>query len=453
MTLLTRTQIVESNQDRLAKIRSVQINSKSFCAPAYFPKIESSIELDNIITVDDLYSNVTGFVFEIQDYNDITTKINSLRGQQPLFGSEEGIYQKFKDKVIIIDTMPEVLFYSGTKEQLKFRKLSGLPEGIEKILNRENSQQYTTRWRELYNMKMGLGVQKWIISRLSTMGADQLLPVIPFINNEADAEILLKITMAMNYDLQKVLSISMKGYEAEPSYYFAMNYRVFSNEQFKEKLLNSIASLAEWQNRLNEESSEYRRVTMLYFKILEFNSQNTSCRVNFRSFLKEISMIRDMYKLSVIFFDTSNLFGQLALACGADAFSERTTCRQKLTSADCSGYGKGSIYLTGEEYECPISYDEYVKKFKANNNLPLCSHELCKKYLTKDVIENNLTNYNKESRRIHNMLCKLDHVKETKEHIKNNDIRSIVFKIGKSNDVGMNYINPYYNENRIAISK
>ena len=55
-----------------------------------------------------------------------------------------------------------------------------------------------------------------------------------------------------------------------------------------------------------------------------------------------------------------------------------------------------------------------------------------------------MANYNKESRRIHQLLSRFDDVDEIREAMKGNNLRDITFKIGHSNDASLNYLNPYH---------
>lgn len=443
MTLISKTIISEADKvDKLAKIRQVRINSKSFESPAYFPKIESSIELEEILSNDDHNSITKGLVFEIQDYVGITNRTVASKGQTTLDPDIEPMYERFLGKIIIIDTMPEVLYYR-CRDREEYKKLMGLPQPIKDILDRSKRWQYISKWRIISSQKKGLNLQKYAISKLSSLGSDVVLPLVPYLYTPS--KVLLRIARDMNQDLQKALSLSLKMYDCEPSYYFAMDHRVFSDRAFKDELVQAIYHLAQNQNTMEEDPSPFRKSTMTFIKVLNIDSKNVACRKNFRDFLKEISAWRDLFGLSFVFLDTTDLFGQLTLTCGSDAFSERTTSRRSLRGSGSSGYSIGSIYLAGDEYECTVDFTNvYFPKFEENNDCPLCAHEYCKTHLKRDVLDPVKTNYNKMSRRIHNVLSKFDHISEVKKHIENHDIASITWKIGNSNDINLNYVNPYY---------
>lgn len=117
----------------------------------------------------------------------------------------------------------------------------------------------------------------------------------------------------------------------------------------------------------------------------------------------------------MFFYCSPNLTGQLFLCSGADIFSERATGRTKLSSLGSSGYGFGSIYVSEDGYYCNISHDEYIEKFHDNNDIPLCKHDYCNKTLKHDILSNNMENYNKESRRVHQLLSRFDDIVEIRK--------------------------------------
>lgn len=444
MTMISKTEIIESQDilvtDKHAKIRGLKINDKLLIVPAYFPKIERANVLNKILLSNELDKQISGIVIEIQDFMGITNSITSTKIQTTL-DSNKSSYGKYKDKIIIIDTMPDAMYFKS-EERENYKKIPGIHETIKALLDHTTTSQYDTKWRAIYNAKKGPMVQSWVLKHLSKCEADVIMPIVPFIHSPDLA--MLNIAKFMNLDLQRIMSLSTVKYNVDSSYYFAMNYTVFSNKLFKDELIKAIESLSVFQEKMFKSETPFHRSTIVFIKIHHMDSKNTTCRENIRDFFEQLSALRDMYGLSFVFLDTADLLGQLSISCGADIFSDRTSCRVGMKSTSGSGFGPGKIFLAGDEFECAIPLDAYKKKFEKRGNKVLCAHPYCQKYLKDDISTDNNTNYNKESRRIHNLLSKVDHIDEVKKHIIGHDVKAIVWKIGNSSDSSLNYINPYY---------
>jgi hypothetical protein len=416
---------------------NISFGLKDVSTPNYLPKPTRPEELDYTLNDSNLFKKINGFVIEIQDFYDITQNCRRYTNQETLEKGIKNPYDKFKEKLLIIDILPEQLYFKCT-ERNRFKKLSDIPQGLDKLLN-SDIETYEANWREISNNKKGLDIQTWALKTESSMGADIIMALTPFLNQPSLP--LLKINDEMNIKLQDTFAMSRKEYDADPSICYSMNYSVFSNQKFTDKLIDSIYGLAELQEKRAEER-DLRKSSIVFIKIYRLNTKQTQCRDNFKTFLNSIPNIRDTYDLNYVFLDCTNLQGQLFLSCGADLFSERTTGRANITTSD-GGMGFGRIYVAEDGYYTNISYDEYGKKFKKNGNKPLCNHEYCSKTLKNDVSNDNYTNYNKESRRIHQMLSRFDDIDEILKGQKGKSLRDIKFKIGHSNDASLNYLNPY----------
>jgi hypothetical protein len=310
-------------------------------------------------------------------------------------------YDKFNEKALMIDILPEQLYFKCT-ERSKFMMLPEIPRSLDNLINFD-VKTYESNWREIYNKKQGLDIQTWALKTQSTMNADTVMPLTPFLCKPSLP--LLRINNEMNIKLQDVYAISKKEYDAEPTMCYSMNYSVFNDKKFTDKLIDSIVGVADLQMKRSEER-DLRKASIVFTRIYNLNTKQTQCRNNFKTFLGSIPTIRDAYDLNFVFLDCTNLQGQLFLSCGVDLFSERTTGRANITSSD-GGMGFGRIYVAEDGYYTNISLEEYLEKFKENGNKPLCNHKYCSKTLKNDVI-NNKTNYNKESRRIHQIYYTFD---------------------------------------------
>lgn len=416
---------------------NISFGLKDASIPNYFPKFTRPEELDYTLNDNNIFKRVDGFVIEIQDFYDITQNCRRYTNQETLENGIKNPYDKFKEKTLIVDVLPEQ-FYFKCIERNRFKRFLDIPLSLHKLLN-SDVETYETNWREISNSKKGLDIQTWVLKTQSSMGADTIMPLTPFLHKSSLQ--LLNINNEMNIKLQDTFAISMKEYEADPSICFSMNYSIFSNHKFTDRIINSIYGLADLQEKRAKER-DLRKASIVFIKLYRLDTNQTQCRNNFKSFLNNLPNIRDTYDLNFVFLDCTNLQGQLFLSCGADLFSERTTGRANLTTSQGMGV-KGRIYLAEEEYYKNISYDEYLEKFKSNGDKPLCNHEYCSKTLKNDVINNNRTNYNKESRRIHQMLSRFDDIDEIiKAQNKEKSLRSIKFKIGHSSDASLNYLNP-----------
>lgn len=430
------TEIKENIQS--SRQGNIGVGLKNIPIPNYLPKPSRPEELDFILNDNDLFKRVNGFVIEIQDFYDITQNCRRYTNQETLEKGVKNPFDKFKEKLLIIDALPEQLYFKCA-ERNRFKKLPNIPQSLNDIIN-SDTETYESAWREISNSKKGLDIQTWMLKTESSMGADTIIGLTPFINKPSVQ--LLNISNEMNIRLQDAFAISMKEYEADPSISFSMNYLIFRDKKFTDKISDSLIGLAELQEKRAEER-DLRKASMVFIKIYRLETKQTQCRNNFKTFLNNISNIRDTYDLNFAFLDCTNLQGQLFLSCGADLFSERTTGRANIISGDGGMGVKGTIYLAEDEYYTNISLDEYLDKFKTNGNKPLCNHEYCSKTLKTDIMNKNYTNYNKESRRIHQMLSRFDDIDEILKAQKTKSLRDIKFKIGHSNDASLNYLNPY----------
>lgn len=439
MTLLKN--VVTETKKKVKKCRKgvVAVGLKELNIPNYLPKPERSVELDFILNDPKLLKKVEGFVIEIQDFDYVTYNCRRFEKQKTLEKGLKTPYDKFKEKILIIDNAPEQLYYK-CKERDRFLKLNDIPQSLKKLVE-SNYENYEENWREIYNNKKGLDVQTWILKTHSSMGADIVMAFVPYISKPSYS--LLRIAHEMNIKLQDAFSISTKDYDAEPSISYSLNYKVFNDKKFSDRLIELITEFAELQEK-RAEDRDIKKVSFVFIKIYDIDSKITKCRKNFKKFLSQMEIIRDAYDLNFAFLDCPNLTGQLYLSSGADIFSERTTGRIGLTSTGGSGYGFGKIYLSEDEYYCNISHDEYVDKFHENGDNPLCKHDYCRNTLKHDILSNNMENYNKESRRIHQLLSRFDDVDEIIKAIEEKSMREITFKIGHSNDATLNYLNPYH---------
>lgn len=436
MSLIKNTQTEIKDNIQNSRYGNISIGLKDNQIPDFLPKPTRPEELDFILNDNTLFKRVNGFVIEIQDYYDVTQNCRRYTNQETLEKGLKNPYDKFMEKLLIIDVLPEQLYYKCA-ERTKFKKLSDIPQSLDKLIN-SDIETYETNWREIYNKKQGLDIQTWVLKTQSSMNACTILPLTPFLYKPSLQ--LLKINNEMNIKLQDAFAISMKEYDAYPSIYYSMNYSVFDTRNFTDKLIDSIFGVAELQEKRAEER-DLRKASIIFIKIYRLDTQKTQCRDNFRSFLNNIPIIRDTFDLNFVFLDCTNLQGQLFLSCGADLFSERTTGRTGLTSEGGMGV-KGNIYLAEDGYYKYISGNEYERKFIDNGNKPLCKHEYCSKTLKADILSKNYINYNKESRRIHNTLSKFDEIDELLKAKKDKSLRDIKFKIGHSTDASLNYLNP-----------
>jgi hypothetical protein len=399
------TEIKENIQN--SRQGNISIGLKEIPIPYYLPKPTRPEELDFILNDNDLFDRVKGFVIEIQDFYDITQNCRRYTNQETLEKGMKNPYDKFKEKLLMIDILPEQLYFKCT-ERNRFRKLPDIPQSLEKLINFD-VKTYESNWREISNNKQGLDIQTWALKTQSSISADTIMPLTPFLCKPSIT--LLKINYEMNIKLQDVFAISKKEYDAEPTISYSMNYSVFNDRKFTDKLIDSIAGVADLQMKRAEER-DIRKASIVFIKIYGLNTKQTQCRNNFKMFLNSMSNIRDAYDLNFVFLDCTNLQGQLFLSCGADLFSERTTGRANIMSSK-GGMGFGRIYVAEDGYYTNISHDEYLEKFKANENKPLCSHEYCNK------------------------------IEEILKAQKAKSLRDIKFKIGHSNDASLNYLNPY----------
>ena len=410
---------------------------KDMPIPDFLPKPTRPEEFDFVLNDNDLYKRTNGFVIEIQDFYSITQNCRRYTNQETLEKGVKNPYDKFKEKLLIIDVLPEQLYFKCT-ERNRFKKLSNIPQGLDKLID-SDVETYETNWREISNNKKSLDIQTWILKTQSAMGTDTIMPLTPFLNKPSLQ--LLKINDEMNIKLQDAFAISMKEYESDPSISYSMNYTVFNDKKFTNKIIESIIGLAELQEKRAEER-DLKKASIVFIKIYRLDAKQTQCRNNFKKFLSIIPNIRDTYDLNYVFLDCTNLQGQLFLSCGADLFSERTTGRANITTSEGMGI-TGRIYLAEDGYYTNISYNEYLEKFKANGDKPLCNHEYCSKTLKDDILNKNYTNYNKQSRRIHQIFSRFDDIDEILKGQKAKSLRDIKFKIGHSNDASLNYLNLY----------
>lgn len=416
---------------------NLAIGLKNVPTPEYLPKPTRPEELDYILSDHKLMKRINGFVIEIQDFHNITLNCRRYENQETLEKGIKNPYEKFKEKVLIIDILPEQLYYK-CNERGRLKRLSGIPQSLNKLLE-SDCEFYESNWREIINSKKGLDIQTWALKTQSAMGADVIMGLTPFLNTPSTS--LLRTNTWMNVKLQDAYALSQKEYEADPSISYSMNYSVFTNGSFIDKLIESIYELADLQERKAEER-DIRKASLIFFKIYKLDTQLTQCRDNFKKFLNSIPIIRDSYDLNFIFLDCANLQGQLFLSSGADLFSERTTGRTTLTAGKGSSM-PGKIYLAEDGYYTNITLDEYKRKFEANGNKPLCHHEYCQKNLKEDISDVDKTNFNKESRRIHQIWSRFDDIEEILKGQKAKTLRDVKFKIGHSSDTGLNYLNPY----------
>jgi len=416
---------------------NIAFGLKDMSIPDFLPKPTRTEEFDFILNDNELFKRTNGFVIEIQDFYNITQNCRRYANQETLEKGIKNPYDKFKEKILMIDVLPEQLYYKCI-ERKSFKKLSDIPQSLNNLIN-SDIDTYESCWKDIYNKKQGLDIQTWVLKTESSMNASTVMPLTPFLNKPSFQ--LLRINSEMNIKLQDAYAISMKEYEAEPSINYSMNYSVFENNKFTDKLIESVYVLAELQKKRALER-DLRKASIIFIKIYKLDTDKTQCRDNFKSFLNNIPNIRDNYDLNFVFLDCTDLQGQLYLSCGADFFSERTTGRTVITSSDKGMGVKGRIYLAEDGYYKYVSYEEYEKKFIANGNKPLCKHEYCSKILKADISNRNYINYNKESRRIHNTLSKFDDIDEMLKAQKEKTLRDIKFKIGHSNDASLNYLNP-----------
>jgi len=415
---------------------NISFGLKNVSIPDYLPKPTRPEELDFILNDNNILKRTDGFVIEIQDFYDITQNCRRYTNQETLEKGVKNPYDKFKEKLLIIDVLPEQLYFKCS-ERNRFKKLSDIPQSLDKLINFD-VKTYEANWREISLSKKGLDIQTWALKTQSSMDANTIMPLTPFLNKPSLP--LLNINNEMNIRLQDSIATSMKEYDVEPSIYFSMNFLVFENRKFTDKLIESIVGLADLQEERAEER-DLRKASIVFIKIYRLDTKQTQCRDNFKTFLNSIPNIRDAYDLNFVFLDCTNLQGQLFLSCGADLFSERTTGRANITTSE-GGMGFGRIYVAEDGYYTNISYAEYLNKFKANGDKPLCNHEYCSKTLKNDILNKNLTNYNKESRRIHQVLSRFDDIDEILKGQKGKSLRDIKFKIGHSNDSALSYLNP-----------
>jgi len=415
---------------------NISFGLKNVSIPDYLPKPTRPEELDFILNDNNILKRTDGFVIEIQDFYDITQNCRRYTNQETLEKGVKNPYDKFKEKLLIIDVLPEQLYFKCS-ERNRFKKLSDIPQSLDKLINFD-VKTYEANWREISLSKKGLDIQTWALKTQSSMDANTIMPLTPFLNKPSLP--LLNINNEMNIRLQDSIATSMKEYDVEPSIYFSMNFLVFENRKFTDKLIESIVGLADLQEERAEER-DLRKASIVFIKIYRLDTKQTQCRDNFKTFLNSIPNIRDAYDLNFVFLDCTNLQGQLFLSCGADLFSERTTGRANITTSE-GGMGFGRIYVAEDGYYTNISYAEYLNKFKANGDKPLCNHKYCSKTLKNDILNKNLTNYNKESRRIHQVLSRFDDIDEILKGQKGKSLRDIKFKIGHSNDSALSYLNP-----------
>ena len=85
----------------------------------------------------------------------------------------------------------------------------------------------------------------------------------------------------MNIKLQDAFAIYKKEYDAEPSICYSMNYSVFSDRKFTDKLIESIIGFAELQEERAKER-DMKKASIVFIKIYGLDTKQTQCRNNFK---------------------------------------------------------------------------------------------------------------------------------------------------------------------------
>jgi hypothetical protein len=139
---------------------NIGVGLKNIPIPNYLPKPTRSEELEFILNDNELFNRVSGFVIEIQDFYDTTQNCRRYTNQETLEVGVKNPFDKFKEKLLMIDALPEQLYYKCS-ERNKFKKLPNIPQSLNKLIN-SDTETYESAWREISNSKKGLDIQTFL---------------------------------------------------------------------------------------------------------------------------------------------------------------------------------------------------------------------------------------------------------------------------------------------------